>query len=159
MLLSTYIGLQFYGNASGAMVDTQPVVEVGASIKGNKRLEAAITAGIIEPFIKGTEGRTQTLIVTGLGELITALPKKLGNMACAVEIGASPSAFDIAQAVWGSVATQLNNTGTMGQKLNGAGNAGDPWTTDLATYTTNGTAGKLLKDAKNQAALAASLSA
>lgn len=34
----------------------------------------------------------------------------------------------------------------MGNKLNGAGSAGDPWTTDLSSYNTAGTAGKRLKD-------------
>jgi hypothetical protein len=53
---------------------------------------------------------------------------------------------ELVAGVWGAVASQYNESGTMGQKLNGAGSAGDPWTTDLASYTTPGTAGQLLKD-------------
>lgn len=52
----------------------------------------------------------------------------------------------LAASVWNSVASQFNDSGTMGNKLNGAGSAGDPWTTDLDSYTTPGTAGKKLKD-------------
>ena len=69
----------------------------------------------------------------------------------------SPEA--LAASVWNSIAADYNSSGTMGQKLNGAGSAGDPWTTDLSSYTTPGTAGKVLQDAKKKAALAAGLSA
>lgn len=53
----------------------------------------------------------------------------------------------IVDAVWGALATDYNASGTMGQKLNGAGSAGDPWTTDLSTYNTANTAGLLMKKA------------
>lgn len=66
---------------------------------------------------------------------------------------------ELVAAIWSALAADYNESGTMGQKLNGAGSAGDPWTTDLTTYTTDGTAGKILQDAKKKAALAASLSA
>ncbi len=61
--------------------------------------------------------------------------------------------------MWSALAAEYNISGTMGQKLNGAGSAGDPWTTDLTTYTTDGTAGKILQQAKKAAKDAASLSA
>jgi hypothetical protein len=47
--------------------------------------------------------------------------------------------------VWGASAALYNVSGTMGQKLNSAGTAGDPWTADLSLYA-SGTAGKKLKD-------------
>lgn len=53
---------------------------------------------------------------------------------------------EIVTAVWSALASDFNETGTMGQKLNGAGSAGDPWTTDLSGYNTAGTAGKRMKD-------------
>jgi hypothetical protein len=42
----------------------------------------------------------------------------------------------------------------MGEKLNGAGSAGNPWTTDLSSYNTANTAGKILRDAADSAELA-----
>jgi hypothetical protein len=51
-------------------------------------------------------------------------PSAIGNMSASINAGATPSAFDIAQEVWGSIAAQNNVNNTMGQKLN---NAGDPW--------------------------------
>lgn len=53
----------------------------------------------------------------------------------------------IVDAVWNALAADYNTSGTMGQKLNGAGSAGDPWTTDLSGYNTAGTAGLLMKKA------------
>ena len=90
--------------------------------------------------------------IEGAGTVTNAPMTPKAWMQCLISIGASPSAFDIAQAVWGSVAAQNNTTGTMGNKLNGAGSAGDPWTTDISAYNTTNTAGKILKDrlSKNQ---------
>lgn len=62
---------------------------------------------------------------------------------------AEASVQEMVYAVWNAIASDYNNSGTMGNKLNGAGSAGDPWTTDLSSYNTEGTAGKKLKDLKN----------
>ena len=48
------------------------------------------------------------------------------------------------------MAIDYNESGTMGEKLNSAGTAGDPWTADLSSYTTVGTAGKKLNDGLTQ---------
>jgi hypothetical protein len=48
-------------------------------------------------------------------------------------------------ALWGADATRYNESGTMGNKVNAAGTAGDPWTADLSGYI-EGTAGKKLND-------------
>lgn len=97
-------------------------------------------------------GMNLLCLIEGAGTVTEASADLKIWMEALISIGASPSAFDIAQAVWGSVASQNNTSGTMGQKLNGAGSAGDPWTTDLSAYNTQGTAGKVLKDklTKNQ---------
>lgn len=52
----------------------------------------------------------------------------------------------IVDAVWNALAAEYDLSGTMGEKLNGAGSAGDPWTTDLSSYNTAQTAGKILKE-------------
>ncbi len=151
-MLLPYTTHIYYGQSAGAMIDTAPVVLVSASIKGDKRLLASIQGGLIQPFIKGTMGRKQTVIVQAIGELHQAIWKKRGRIALDVSIGAVPSAYDIAQAVWGQVASAVNNPGTTGEKLNGAGSAGNPWT-DSADYAP-GTKGALLKQAADDAELA-----
>jgi len=55
----------------------------------------------------------------------------------------------IVDAVWSALAAEYNVSGTMGEKLNGAGSAGDPWTTDLTPYNTADTAGKIVKQIKS----------
>jgi len=73
-----------------------------------------------------------------------------GNLDMAAQIYVNQSEASVQQivdAVWGALAADYNVSGTMGNKLNGAGSAGDPWTTDLSSYTTAGTAGALMKKA------------
>src|SRR5574343_12885 len=54
------------------------------------------------------------------------------------------TAQSCAQAVWNAIATNLNESGTMGYKLNSASAAGDPWTAELPGDYAEGTAGELL---------------
>jgi hypothetical protein len=54
---------------------------------------------------------------------------------------------EVADAVWNAVASSFNIAGSTGNKLNSAGSSGDPWSADLSIYNTNGTAGKIVKDA------------
>lgn len=85
--------------------------------------------------------------LTGFGEAVGNL-KGNADMAADIYVNQSEASVQqIVDAVWNAVASDYNASGTMGQKLNGAGSAGDPWTTDLALYTTPGTAGALMKKA------------
>lgn len=72
----------------------------------------------------------------------------LCNMSADVYVNQSTATVnELVDGVWEAAAADHNTSGTMGQKLNGAGSAGDPWGTDLSAYTTEGTAGKKLKEA------------
>lgn len=50
------------------------------------------------------------------------------------------SAAEVANAVWDAVSSSHNIVGSTGEKLISAGNSGDPWATDISSYT-SGTAG------------------
>lgn len=50
----------------------------------------------------------------------------------------------LASAVWNSIAASFNTAGTMGNKLNSAASAGDPWGTALPGSYADGEAGKIL---------------
>jgi len=92
-------------------------------------LAAEITSiGIIEGDLKGNSDLQATIYVSQ----------------------AEASVQQLVAAVWSALAADYNVSGTMGQKLNGAGSAGDPWTTDLSGYNTGGTAGKILKSTLSQ---------
>lgn len=88
---------------------------------------------------------------TGAAQVV-ASPSAKGWITCKIQIGANPTAFDVAQAVWGAVASMYNITGTMGASVNAAGAGGNPWSAELATNNTPGTFGwfiqKLLSVAK-----------
>jgi hypothetical protein len=63
--------------------------------------------------------------------------------------GSAPTAAAIADAVWDEVIAGHLTAGTTGASLNGAGSAGDPWTTSLPGAYGAGTAGKILGDNLN----------
>jgi len=52
----------------------------------------------------------------------------------------------IVEGVLNAIAADYNLSGTIGEAINGAGSAGNPWITDLSAYNTANTAGKILKD-------------
>lgn len=84
--------------------------------------------------------------MTGSGTLASDLRGKL-NMEADIYVNQSEATVQqIVDAVWNALAAEYDLSGTMGEKLNGAGSAGDPWTTDLSSYNTAQTAGKILKE-------------
>lgn len=84
-----------------------------------------------------------TVFMSGEGTFTTAM-RQLEQMAAAFDSGSRPSAFDIAQEIWQSQATAYNAPGTMGNKLNAAGAAGDPWGVPLPGGYLPGTAGYIV---------------
>jgi hypothetical protein len=118
---------------------------------GGGLLEAIVAMageGTLEAAIGATAGLTVTMDSVGI---LVANPSGTGEMVLEIYVNESQATVDqIVAAVWSALATEYNVSGTMGNKLNGAGSAGDPWTTDLTAYTTDGTAGKILKDKLSQ---------
>lgn len=93
--------------------------------------------------------------LTGTGLLSDAQQQALGEMTANIYVNQSEATVQqIVDAVWNAIAAEYNLTGTMGEALNGAGGAGNPWITDLSGYNTANTAGKILKDAADSAELA-----
>lgn len=90
--------------------------------------------------------------LAGSGALTSDLKGTL-SMAADIYVNQSEATVQqIVDAVWNALAAEYNLTGTMGEAMNGAGSAGNPWITDLSAYNTANTAGKILKDrlSKNQ---------
>ena len=70
-----------------------------------------------------------SVALTGSGDL-DALIRAFGDMSVDIVVtGAGLSTQSIANAVWAAVASANNDAGTMGEKLNDAGSAGNPWNT------------------------------
>lgn len=138
-------------NAAGGLI-----AEIVATIAGAGGLTASIVgqiaaqatlagSGSLTAAQSATAGMLATLAGTGL--ISDAQQEALGQMTATIYVNESQATVDqIVAAVWSALAAEYNVSGTMGNKLNGAGSAGDPWTTDLTPYNTTGTAGKILKD-------------
>ncbi len=132
-MLATIAGL---GGLTSSIIGQ---LEASASLAGTGSLTAAQSA---------LAGMVSTLLGTGL--LSDAQQEAIGQMSSDIYVNQSEASINqIVYAVWNALASEYNVSGTMGNKLNGAGSAGDPWTTDLSGYNTDGTAGKKLKDLKN----------
>lgn len=86
---------------------------------------------------------SSTVFMSGEGTFIGGM-RQLEQMQAAFDSGARPSAFDIAQEIWQSQATAYNAPGTMGNKLNAAGAAGDPWGVPLPGGYLPGQAGYIV---------------
>ena len=67
-----------------------------------------------------------------------------GTMSADITSQSALSPDSLAAAVWNSVASAFNIAGTMGNKLNSAASAGDPWSTDLPGSYTGTEAGAIL---------------
>lgn len=117
-----------------------------ASVIGQLQASASLAgSGTLEGAQSALAGMTAALEGTGL--LSDAQQAALGNMSADIYVNQSEATVQqIVDAVWSALAAEYNISGTMGNKLNGAGSAGDPWTTDISAYNTANTAGKILKD-------------
>ncbi len=113
-----------------------------ASISG--KLEASITLAGSGNFVAS---------ITALGNAI-ALMSGTGSMSNSItataDITATLTPFtdlspeNLARAVWEALAADFNTAGTMGNKLNSAGSAGDPWSTILPGSYTGDQAGAIV---------------
>jgi len=149
---ATIAGTGTISDAAGGLI-----AQIVATIAGQGGLTASVVgqlealatiagSGTLTAAQSATAGMLATLMGTGL--LSDAQQEALGEMSADIFVNQSQATVEqIVVAVWSALAAEYNVSGTMGQKLNGAGSAGDPWTTDLSGYNTAGTAGKKMKDA------------
>jgi hypothetical protein len=92
-----------------------------------------------------------------LGVITAADMRGKAHLSATIEIGSRPSAFDIIQAVLNAVASQYNIPGTIGNKINSAASAGDPWSAELPGSYTGDEAGKMIDDIKKLVAVVKNL--
>lgn len=124
MLLVTFASLQWYGSAAGAMIDTAPVIVPQLDIQGYSSPNISVEISNTTPYLKPTRLVNSPIEVTGLGVMQEATPKGEARGLLDVSIGATPSAFDIAQAVLNAVAVSYNIPNTIGAKINASGDGG-----------------------------------
>lgn len=133
---------------SGTITDANLslIVQLAAALSGSGTITVASLVGVValQSSLTGTGSLTAGLNViafmnaglTGNGT-ITAELKGTLSMSAAIYVNQSEATVQqIVEGVWNAIAADFNTAGTMGNKLNSAGSAGDPWSTDLpGTYT------------------------
>jgi hypothetical protein len=87
--------------------------------------------------------------ISGSGDIIADLKGKLSMSADISVTGGTLTASSISEAVWSALASANDAAGTMGEKLNDAGSAGNPWAALLASNNDPDTFGKIIQDIQN----------
>lgn len=151
-------GRNIDGSAMGSTAITNAALSLILSAVGTLSGSTGMTASIIGKLeAAGTAAGSSDLqgalgaLAGAIGEIIGSTSASggmtgKGNMVGEITPFTTLSPENLARAVWSQIASEVNDTGTTGEKLNAAGTAGDPWTADLDPYETEGTAGKVLKD-------------
>jgi hypothetical protein len=124
------------------------IVQALADLSGSGEISDASVQAFLAAVANLTgSGEISDAEATGLGELICALTG-LGTAAGSTATGIGALSADlvvtgtglttsnVGQAVWAAIASANNTAGTMGEKLNDAGSASNPWTEVIeAGYT------------------------
>ena len=116
--------LHWYGPACAAMVVTDTIGELQEATPKREIRPALSVVGAGDSFVfRPYRGYAAALDVSG-NAYMQVTPHQYKRISMTVNVGAVPSAEDIAQAIWNSVASNYNYAGTMGNKLNSAGSGG-----------------------------------
>lgn len=125
-------------SGSGAVTaDISALMQLGAAIAGLGTLTADIIgAGKISSDLSAQGALTGSISapahiqsnLAGIGTLVLTSGVIPGYMEAQITLSTELSPENLAAAVWNSVAASFNSAGTMGEKVNDAGSASNPWT-------------------------------
>jgi hypothetical protein len=124
------------GSASITLDATGTILSIAA---GSGSAAITLSGSALIGALAGIAG-TGTITLTP-----TATIKAIGYLAGLSTNETEFSAAALASAVWQAVATDYNDAGSMGEKLNDAGGAGNPWGSDIASNNLAGTFGAELQ--------------
>lgn len=107
------------GSGTISNADAKAFLQMVAALTGSGGVSAADLEGLGELLAAiGGSGTAAGSTLTGIGELSADL----------VVTGTGLTTSNVGQAVWSAIAASNNAVGTMGEKLNDAGSASNPWT-------------------------------
>lgn len=138
------------------------IISLASSLSGTGSISSASLNAPLQLAASLSGSGSVSAQLNALGNLVSALIGSgaidadiyaLANMEADITPFTTLSPENLAASVWNAVAADFNISGTTGEKLNAAGTAGDPWTTDLTGYNTADTAGKIVKDINNNSKL------
>ena len=122
------------GSGTISTATLQAISSLSAALSGSGSISAAALSLIV----------SLQADLTGSGTLTAALRGTASLEADITVTGTGLTTANVGQAVWAALAAVNNDPGTMGEKLNDAGAAGDPWSTVLPGSYTGSEAGALL---------------
>lgn len=128
-MVSTLTGTGQITNAQGAAI-----LNMVASLTGTGSIDTPILGAIIGMVCD----------ISGTGQVTGSTLTGKGWMTADVTPFTELSPQSLAASLWNALATSYNEAGTMGEKLNAAGTAGDPWTTNIPGSYVAGQAGYIL---------------
>lgn len=101
----------------------------------------------VNPILGAKSGLAASIPMTFT---LTGNPSAKGFMSANItNEGAAVTPTSVAAEVWNTVAAAFNVAGSMGNKMNSAASAGDPWTTNLPASYAAGTAGQIIGNLQN----------
>lgn len=147
-----YAALTGNGNFIGGLTGSGRINSASAGAITGLQAVAGLTGyGYVAAQIGALSGAIAGL--TGYGSINMGSETAYGNISADIVPFTELSPQSLAAAVWDSIASEYNTSNTMGNKLNSAGAAGDPWSVDLpGTYTADqaGAIVKRLEEIANQ---------
>lgn len=128
-MLLPYTTLEYYGPdaVSMSLADGIGVGSMEASARQDMRVALSVVGTGDAPLLRPYRGYAAALSVAG-DSFVDITPHQLMKVKLTVNVGAVPSAEDIAQAIWNSQASSYNASNTMGNRLNAAGSGGVDYT-------------------------------
>lgn len=131
------------------------IVQLVAALAGSGTISSADMKAFLQLVASIGGSGSASATATGLGAMLAALAGSgtlagstatgVGALSADITVtGTGLSTANVGPAVWASIAADNNTPGTMGEKLNAAGTAGDPWTTALPGSYVDGTAGHII---------------
>lgn len=156
-IISVLLAEAIINGNSSLIGNPTALLEAIASITGTSSLNIDIT-GLLPDFVSSISGNSNLISnIVSTAHIISTLlgtsnlditSSAIGDMSADITPFTELSPQNLAAAIWNSLATLYNTTGTMGEKLNSSGSAGDPWSTILPGSYTDGTAGKVIDEMK-----------
>lgn len=142
------------GNITAASVGL--IIEMLAALTTSSNIYTANLAGMLEMIstlyatgdVDAAMGAIVDMIseISSSGTLSTAQLTALAYISALIAGDATINETMIKNAVWNAATVDYDESGTMGQKMNSAGSAGDPWTATFpGNYTSNQFGGALYK--------------
>jgi hypothetical protein len=136
------------------------VVQMASALAGSGLLSGSLqTVAGMAANLSGSGSMTASLgLIVSVAAALAGSGSVSGNLRGTLSLDADifvnqseATVQQIVDAVWNALAADYNTPLTMGNKMNSAGNAGDPWSTALPGSYGPGTAGKIVGDRLDEA--------